>query len=662
MILSEYLGAFSQHCRQDAFWKSVKALILGSMAALGLSACNDDASEDIPDLPGQDLPGEEWATVSAPVCFISVSDNEDLNVALRERFTNVSDLSGASVAVVSGEGLRGAIGNGLKELYDRGGLVVVLNPNPDTDNVIEEFLTEGYCPLVDSTEAILFAFNNRDKYYTIATGPEVVEGGTTEEVDQALLDELIGKTDEDETSDWEKDALDEDGMEAHEHDEDYFHLRMKTFVEWVERNYGGYGPLGLSAKGLSRASDSYDPRVNISDDYVEVYHSFPVSLHNRIAKGTGSKEDRLDADTDIEYNYRVYPLYLFSCNGGDAPGDYYIVEGAVTAHNGRVWKPYAQPHGWCNDRVVGYYMKSLTSKFELVKSQGRDYVPLSGLRFYHEPTPGTTMGSTSYTTGFSASFNGSLAGTYNSTDGAGGQGQLGFNCEWSKSTSQTLADVMTELTTESATKAITYRHTVQNIHNNRNWGKWDRDYPLLSRNDMICANAWVWKVPRGTNGVDDNQTSSFCIRVTMSAQYGAFNWWRGASWDSKQSFDVAEQPCVVEIKAPNRARFGVLALRNASNKTVAHIKIWKQEDVVDGEILDPKKIHATIPSSYNCNEVAKWKLREGYYHIEFDMVDASNGNNIESSWRCDNVHILMGRDENSAMTELSTVDAVKIGK
>ena len=634
-------------------------MLFGAAVALGSSACNDDVNPDLPDNPGQESHDDEWDTASARVCFMSAVDDEDMSVALRERFPNVSDLSGASVAVVSGNDLRGAVGQGLKEFYDRGGLVVVTNPNDDTDNIVEEFFSDGYCPLVDATDAILFAFNNRDKYYTIATGYEVSEGGTTEEIDQTILDELIGKPDEGETSGWEEDTIDADDEGPHEHDEDYFHLRMENFVDWVRCNYDGSGPVGVPAVAWSRGGDSYDPRVNISNDYVEVYHSFPVSLHNRISKGTGSKEDRLDSDTDIEYNYRVYPLYLFSSNGGDAPGDYYIVEGSVTAHNGRMWKPYNKKHGGCNDRVVGYYMKSLTSKYELVKSSGKSYVTMEGLRFYHDPTPGTTMGSTSYTTGFSAEFNGSLSGSYGKADGAGGQLMLGFNCQWSKSSSQTLADVRTELTTESSDKSITYCHTVQNIHNKRDWNKWDRDYPLLSRNDMTCDNAWVWKVPYGKNGVYDDHSTSFGIRITMSAQYGAFNWWRGASWDSKHSFDVAAQSCVIEIKAPNRSRFGVFALRNASKLTVAHINIWLQGDVVDGKAPE-SKIHATIPSSYNRNEVAKWKLREGKYHIEFDMIDPDEGNKVVSRWKCDNVNITMGRDENSATTEVSTVDAVKI--
>lgn len=659
MKLTERICGFASHCRRGSVFGSVATVISVVVVGFGMSACNDDVKPSVPDIPGQETIESEWTTASARVSFLSQVDDGDFNVALRECFPNVSDLSGASVAVVSGNGLKGAIGLGLKEFYDRGGLVVVTNPNDDTDDIVEEFFADGYCPLVDSTDAILFAFNNRDKYYTIATGSEVTEGGTTNETDQALLDELIGKADEEETPGWEEDTINEDEAEAHEHNEDYFHQRMESFVNWVNRIYDASGPVNEPVMALSRGSDSYDPRVNISNDYVEVYHSFPVSLHNRIDKGTRSKEDRLDCDTDIEYNYRIYPLYLFSSNGGDAPGDYYIVEGSVTAHNGRVWNPYNKGHGGCNDRVVGYYMKSLTSKYELVKRSGDSYDTLDGLRFYHDPTPGTTMGSTTYTSGFTAEFNGSLSGSYGQSAGFGGQLSLGFACQWSKSTSQTLADVMTELTTESSDKSITYRHTVQNIHNKRNWGKWDRDYPLLSRNDMTCNNAWVWKVPYGKNGVSDNVSTSFSVRISMSAKYGAFNWWRGASWDNEQTFDVKAQSCVVEIKAPNRSRFGVFALRNASSKTVAHINIWKQEDAVDGE-YPADKIHATIPSSYNSNEVAKWKLREGQYHIEFDIVDPNDGNKVVSRWKYDNVKVTMGRDEYSATTEVSTVDAVKI--
>lgn len=612
------------------------------------SSCEDENEIPTPAPGTSDDPVEiEWEKVDAPVAIISGLPDDDFGTSIRERFSNVSPIEGADIAVISGQAFEGGQVDQLVELYDRGGLVVVVNPDAATDNKVEENFDGGYCPLVDETDAIMFAFNNKRQFYTMLAGEEF--DGTYEEIEgtsQELLDQLKGKKDENENdSDPEPDSA---PIEEHEHDKDHFHQRLDCFVKWINKTYSTAAPLTGAGNSSRGSSEGYDPRLDISNDYTELYVSFPVSLHNKIDQAAAhSSPDVLDRDTEIEYNYRVYPLFLHSCNGGDAPGDYYIVEGSVTAHNNQVWGPYCRSHGWCNDRVIGYYMTQLNSTFELIDS---DNEALTGLRFYKDPAPTTTMQSMTYSEGFSVGLNGSLAGQVDNDKGLQGSLTFGFDMSWSKTVEQTLADVSTTLVTDSH-KKVSYTYTVCNINNERDWGKIERDYPLLSRNDMVCPSAWVWKVPYGQNGVKDNSSSFFKMKISMDARYGAYNWWRGASWDYHHGYSV-DGSHVFELPAPDRRCFGVVALKNAGTATVAHVKIWKTENGKD-------KLVATIPSSYNVNETARCKLVEGTYKLTFDLVDPNAGNKLLSSWKYDNVTVKMGRDEDSATTMISTVDAVK---
>lgn len=641
MKISGRIEKLAGKCLSRPLWRSAAAVIFGAAVALGLSGCKDE-----PDLGGPDTSDQEdtdyldWVSCLARTCFNFAGNDGELSDVLRERLPNVTDLSTAEVVVISSDNFESACAqSGLKELYDRGGLVVITYPNDDTDNLVEEFFTDGYCPLTDSTDAILFAFNNQSKFYIIDGGEPV----TTEDAEGEAVHS-------------------EDADDQHVHGDDYFHRRVECFINWIRRNYDDPDVVWSFSRAASRSSDHYDPAVTISDNYIEVYHSFPVCLHHQISDVL-NKKDRLDKDSDIEYNYRMYPLYLFSCNGGDAPGDYYIVEGSVTAHNAPLWDPYTSKHVGSLNNIVGYYMRSLTSKYEIQKKSGSGkqatYTALTKPRFYHEPTPSTTTGSTTYTSGFSTEINGSLSGGFNDKNGWSLQGGLGFRCQWSKSESYTLPDVTTALQTGGSDKSITYINTVQNIRNEWDFGQWDRDYPLVCRNDMSFSNAWIWKVPYGSDGVNDGSEASFAMKITPTAVYEVYYWYRAALYGNRRTFTISGNPFIMEIKAPNRKPFGVLAVRNASNLTMAHIKIWRQEDVVNGSAPEAK-VHAEIPSSYNLNELAKWKLLVGKYRIEFDMVNPDEGNKVESHWKYDNIEIKMGRDESSSTTEVSTVDAVRV--
>ena len=125
-----------------------------------------------------------------------------------------------------------------------------------------------------------------------------------------------------------------------------------------------------SARKMTRAAskDGYDPEEDLSKYYQDLTYIFPITLNNRIDKKLGTEWDVLNKSAAVDINYKIYPIYVFSVSPGDAPGDYYTVEGSFTVHNNSLWNPYHQLHGALKDFIIGYFMKDCSIKFELTDS------------------------------------------------------------------------------------------------------------------------------------------------------------------------------------------------------------------------------------------------------------------------------------------------------
>ena len=158
---------------------------------------------------------------------------------------------------------------------------------------------------------------------------------------------------------------------------------------------------------------------------------------------------------------------MYSCNSvTDAQGDYYIVEGSITAHNADVWHPCKNKHGATRNYIIGYYMKKMNVSYTLMDQGNR---PISGLSFYQNPQPQTVNASTNYTYSSSLGLTGSLSCTGKSTDEVDASLSLGFSASWSKSHSYSLQDVKTNLSTKDA--KVIYDYIVQNINNSTDYDK-----------------------------------------------------------------------------------------------------------------------------------------------------------------------------------------------
>lgn len=319
----------------------------------------------------------------------------------------------------------------------------------------------------------------------------------------------------------------------------------------------------------------------------------------------------------------------------------------MTARNGDIWHPQTHKHGGCNIRIVGYFMRSLDISFALVDAASEQ--PVNGVQFYGQPIPETTQGSTTYSNGVTMGFDLSASGKKGSTGSELG-GSAGFHASWSSTVSQTLNDVLTERHTRG-NALLSYHYGVQNINSSRNFNDkhFTREYPLLSRSDFSAPQAWIWKVPHGKAGVGNDTSTGFKMKVSVSAKYGVYSWWRGASWSKDKTYDLKETSHCFSLEPPSRKSFGVIALQNAGTLTVANVTITGADGHTE-----------TVSGSFNRDQVARHKMHTGVYTVSYDLVDPDKDNKKVSRWKFTNVTVSLGADEQSSTTLVSTVNATKV--
>ena len=619
-------------------------------AALCLAGCSKDDLE-VPGgggTPGTD--GSEAKVTVAAATYVSPSAfSEDMRRVLDARFPNRTSLADARIAFFTDADLA-SMREGIDALYDRGGLVVLAEPDRDAYSAFAgDYDHPDVMPAyADGTEPLLFAYTGRTVYSIQEHGHPEEENGEADG-DEVAEDEFT----QEELSRMEDEAPEvepSENGEACDHGYDYLNERFDPFVDWVNTRYAA-GPLP-AAGGTRASSESYSSTVDISNNYYEFFEQYTVSLHNKIRKVSSSKPDYLNCDGDITVYYKIHQVYQYACNSQhDAKGDYYLVEGNVTAHNRDMWKCEKHTHGGIHTYIVGYFMTGMNVKFELLDEQGN---PIPDLRFYVAPQPQSVNESVSYSHSSTHEFNAALSGGFSLA--------LGYRGSWTNTVSQQLDDVRTRMYT-SPNAVVNYEYKVQNIRHNKQFtkSKEGKGYPDLSRDELICPATWAWKVPYGSAGVEDDSESCMQMRITVSTRYGTYSWYGGLSDSgSAGSWSGGKRTFTHKLDDPYRKRFGVLALKNAANNTVAGIRVWRREDAADAEA------YAVIPSSYNVNETARIKLPVGTYRIRYNTVDPNDGNKLLGIWEYDNIEVTMGGSagastiEEASTTEVSTVDAVRV--
>ncbi|MDO5295594.1 MAG: hypothetical protein Q4F00_02980 [bacterium] len=120
---------------------------------------------------------------------------------------------------------------------------------------------------------------------------------------------------------------------------EYCHGRVTPLVRWLNRVASE--KLLREDHSFSQDKDGYDYDslvTDIDNDGVSFTANFPFSLNEACDKCyTLQEEHKINASSSVDVNFKVYPLYMQSCNSGKA-GDYYAVTCAITPYNQNMWR------------------------------------------------------------------------------------------------------------------------------------------------------------------------------------------------------------------------------------------------------------------------------------------------------------------------------------
>ena len=657
------------------------AAILTLCGAMTLTSCSDDDnksnnnSSSNPDIERQKM--EEWEPCNK-LTYISGIENEDpdLQAVIRERFPNqTTDLSNAEVAFVSFTVAK-ANAKAMNDFYNRGGLVVMMRPSMEDFEAMDDLLDddeyedeEGYWDddindnlffsESEEMDEIFYAFNKFDEYYTMFE--EKPFDGNYEEEDTELSEEIeeairaYHEEHPDETDNDEQEWLYDNDAEQNEN---YFQARMDPFIDFIEE-------LDQSTRHMStRASDDTESLKVSPDDGFYFVKNIPISLNHKIEGYYWNKS------SSITLKLYVTPAYMFSSNGSDKAGDYYLVKSEIIPHLRPLWEVASMRGGlfnWGRCRIYAYWFDHMYSEYDLVDISDSNMVHSieDYVEFYKHPIPDADNTEVTYSKGFNWGLNGSVE-----VEGKTPKPSLGFSVEWSTERSYAIKSIQYERNT--TTSVCKYRFWAPTVvlkdADYENEQATNDNFPSITHTEFTLNTAWLWRVPANNSlKVADNENTQFGLRVKINPGFASWYHWRAtAEFNSNKElyngyvgnvsgwFEFCEK-----LPAPNRTPFGIVALKNAaSSYTVGNIKIYKQAEFAEQGVNAP--VFATIPSSYNVNKVAKKKLPEGTYALTFQAIDPNQDNKVLGNWKYENIEIEQGESAEEATTEISTINAVKI--
>ena len=612
--------------------KSFRFTLLASamLAAMTLTGCsNDDNPVDTnPTTPTEQEIFANMVKISAPA-YISDVTNAYLKEAINRRFTNQTSLDNAQIAVVTPQEI-GTYDGKLKDLYDNGGLIVILKPNAERYKAfVEKYGLQYTLPSVDDNEMLLFAFNNEHQYYTIFANDTYapVSVKTT--------------------------GHDDDGKEIAEQtytetpnviiDAAYYVEQTNLFAKWANDLY--------ASKARTRGSDGYNAAAIISHTTI----SGDFSTWALYTTGYYDTEN-ISATAKVSYKISVTPLYIYNYAGAESQhGDYYAIQAELTAHNKDIFKftHFDRTGAKADDYIMGFFMEKLKATFEMGGANKKS----KNVAFYENPAPETTELSTTYsssqTMGFNVSLNGGMMGP-NAQAGIGG----GFNASWTQSQSMTEPALVVQRNFETTGK-VEYQYIITGIKeeyphkgskhykDNMNgifYAEDDAYIPGIAISSLTLKSQWIWY----DNSASDNSTDASQIHMTVAPQYGDWDWRYGSKYDRRVAFNPEAKEVWQNLPVPDRTRFGVLALRNGhTGLELGHIKVYNQSDNANASAV------AEIPSTYGHSDVAKAKLKEGTYRVTFDLM---SGTTVKQSLKIENITIKGALTESASTTEVATND------
>ena len=641
---------------------NVLAVVLCCTTMMVFTACSDSddnsgGSSSLSDIERMRL--EEWVACSKPT-FISGIENENpaFQSVIRQRFPNrVGSIREADIAFVSYATAMANLSD-MADFYERGGLVVMMRP----DEVKFGLMADGYLPDGDDEDfcgdehldELFYAYNKDEKHYTMYEEPPF--DGVYEEAPEMSDEELKAieeagnqLADEEEADERQEWLYDNDP----DQNENYFQTRFTPFIDFIEE-------IDQQTRSMStRGGD--DMKLSVEDGYFFT-KDIPVSLNNCIQKNF-----TWNRSSSITVKYWVSSTYLLSSNGTNKAGDYYLVKSEVIPHLSPLWYVGVGKWGASRCRIYAYWFENMSVTYSLCYADNKP-VGSDHLQYYKHPIPDNENTGMTYSSGFTWGLNGSMGGEFGH-EGMKAQPNIGFGLEWNSSTSYELKSIQYERNTQSVSPSYYYKSANVRLYDDdyEDAAKTNKNFPEITHTEFTARTAWMWRVPRDKAiRVDDDSTASFKLRVEVHPVFASWYHWRWtAHFDSnKRTYEGYTGnnnshtfSHTQALPAPDRTAWGILSLKNAASSTVANIKLYKQQDYTkDGS---KAAVAATIPSSYNMNEVATAKLAQGTYALTFQTIDPDQNNKVLGNWKYENISVHQGKNVNEATTEISTVNATQ---
>ena len=551
---------------------AAKAALLAMAAALMMtfSACTPmDCIDKVIDTKDKSIASSEVCTY--PAAFAGVVPAAVMN-AFSKRFPNQSSVITADTKVVifhmNDHNLVDVAG--LKEVYDHGGIIVVIDHDPAALAVWAE--KHGFVQALCTPKQIggdkmqeLYAFNNRNNHYILDFIPEDLA----------------------------------------------YNEFLNFFISWVNEH--------LAPPSILSNTDSKDIR-NIFD-YQSIDHTFNLSLDKQESKAILSSADWITKKGTINVKTMIYPLFAFEDQLGH--GDYYIVSQTIVALNRQMYGgKWTNTHGGVHVRLCGFYMTNLRTQSTILYT---DYKPVETATFAPvfanstNPSPTTAIGSTTYTSGFTWSLGASLTGGINSGNGTF-TGSINGGASFSNTSSRSIANL--DVQNISKGSVVSYNYPFNNLPIYDVGDISITDPPSIAVSDAEFHQDWIWHVPQ----TKSSGNWQFVLETAIYPQYGSCHFFSTGADFRTNTWDDAVQGNSYfryQMTQPNRVPTGTLNITNSVDGAYfSDVQIWKSETSVT---LKPDYV---IDGSFASGQTATKILPVDTYRIEFKA-----GSNAASSTR-----------------------------
>lgn len=566
----------------------------------------------------------------------------ELQQAVYQIFPNVAnDINQADVAIVDITTVFEKLED-IAAFYDRGGQLVCFYPS--LKEILPEFV--GHTQL-DGWDELLWSGNNMGDSFYMLNDPD--------EITVTAADGVEGK-------------------QALVKDKDYWMVRLEPLVDWIDycKQEAADSP-ALTRAGESGELPTFDKlTVNMRNGAKRFECNFPFTLYHQIDKATWSDPDVLNKCGSVSLRFEVMPIYVGQVNDDDA-GDYYAVRSTVIPHNDAVWGPFVGKHGLTRNRVYGYWFNEMDYKFTLIDPDANGQTA-KGLHFAELPFPENATSSRNHKNGFRFGVSGSLSGGVDIGKETKGklEARVGFSAEWTDEVSYTLKNI--DYKRNSSTNWVNYHWHSNNVILDDDMDDYGKYYPDDVHQEFDAKNVWLWHVPADSAGVKDGSQKQFALAAYVKLNYSSWYHWYLAStfngnrrnWDVDFSGkcvvtkgkikDNFSEPgwagCIFDLPVPNRSKWGLISLKNASNYTMRSVKIY-----ASGE--ESKEPAATITNTYKSQELAQTAVVEGTYTVTFELINPDN-NKVLKKGTLKNVEVKMGKNKEDATTSISTGDATLV--